>query len=78
MRRSALSPCAALGIVLALTVSVPYPLRDDEDPTQLGTEVSSPNEQPRGEKGALDMASPPDPVLPDDGTQKDEGPFNPD
>ena len=79
MRRSALSPCAALGIALALTVSVPSnSLRDSEDPIQLGTEVSSPSEQPRGDKGALDMAPPPDPVLPDDGTKKDEGPFNPD
>ena len=80
MHRSAFSPFPALGIALALTVSVPSnPQRDNEGPTQLGAEVSSPAEQPRGEAGLLDMASPPsDPVPPDDGTQKDEGPFDPD
>lgn len=80
MHHSAFSPCAALGIALALTVSVPSnPQRDNEGPTQLGAEVLSPAEQPRGDAGVPDMASPPpDPVLPDDGTHKDEGPFDPD
>jgi hypothetical protein len=42
------------------------------------SEILSPAEEVRGEAGSFDMTSPPDPILPDDGTQKDEGPFNPD
>jgi hypothetical protein len=80
MHRSAFSPCTALGIALALTLSAPSnPQRDNGSSTEFGAEVSSPAEQPRGESGMLDMASPQsDPVPPDDGTQKDEGSFDPD
>jgi hypothetical protein len=80
MYRSASSSFAALGIALALTFPIPAnPQRDNEDATETDAEISSPVEEPRGEAGMLDVASPPsDPAAPLDGRQKDEGPFNPD
>ena len=80
MYSSAFSLFAPVGIALALILSVPSdPRQEGDDPTEAGTEISSPTEQPRGEAGTFDMTSPAsDPLLPDDGTQKDEGPFNPD
>jgi len=80
MDRSASTSLAALGIALALTFPIPSnPQRDNEDANEIDAEISSPVEQPRGEAGMLDMGSPPsDPAAPLDGTQKDEGPFNPD
>jgi hypothetical protein len=74
-RSRAFASFAALGIALAL-MSVPSDPRQDGEN---GTEISSPAEQPRGEARTFDLTSPAsDPLLPDDGTQKDEGAFNPD
>ncbi len=79
MNRYGFSSFAALGIALALTLSVPSNLQHDNAVTEVGPEVLSPVEGPRVEPGMLDTALPPsDPVLPDDGTHVDEGPSNPD
>jgi len=80
MHRLEFSAFSALGIVLALTLSVPFnPQHDNENVTEVGPEILSPVEGPRGEAEMLDRALPLcDPVLPDDGTRVDEGPFNPD
>ena len=73
------SEFCVLGITLALILSMPSDLRQEEMATEGDTtEIVSPAEQVRGEAGSFDMTSPPGPILPDDGTQNDEGPFNPD
>ena len=77
--RSAFSSFGVLGVTLALILSLPSDPRPGEMTTEGDTsEILSPAEEVRGEAGSFDMTSPPDPILPDDGTQKDEGPFNPD
>ena len=79
MSRSEFSSFGAVGIALALILSAPSDPRQGDDATEAATtEIVSPAEDARGEAGTFEMTSPPDPILPDDGTQKDEGPFNPD
>ena len=79
MDSGAFSLFAAMGIALALILSAPSDPRQRDDATGAATtEIVSPAENSRGEAGIFEMTSPPDPILPDDGTQKDEGPFNPD
>ena len=81
MYSSAFASFAAMGVALALILSVPSsdPRQDGENGTEAGAEISSPAEQPHGEARTFDLTSPAsDPLLLDDGTQKDEGPFNPD
>ena len=80
MYRSACSSLAALGVALALTFPIPSnPQRDNEDATETDAEISSPVEETRGEVGTFDTTSPAsESLLPDNGTKKDEGPFNPD
>jgi hypothetical protein len=81
MYSSAFASFAAMGVALALILSVPSsdPRQDGENGTEAGTEISSPAEQPHGEARTFDLTSPAsDPLLLDDGTQKDGGPFNPD
>ncbi len=76
---SELSALGAVGIALALILSAPRDPGQGDDATKAATtEIVSPAEDARGEAGTFEMTSPPDPILPDDGTQKDEGPFNPD
>ena len=76
---SELSALRAVGIALALILSAPLDPGQGDDATKAATtEIVSPAENARGEAGTFEMTSPPDPILPDDGTQKDEGPFNPD
>jgi hypothetical protein len=79
LHMSEFSSFSAVGIALALILSAPSDPRQGDEGTEAAiTEIVSPVEQPQGEGGAFERTSPSDPISPDDGTQKDEGQFNPD